>query len=67
VRIERDRVGECEALERIARLGQARGRRPVGTVDVKPQVLAPADRRKRRERIDRAGADRARGADDEEG
>ena len=66
VRIHRDRIGLAQRAQARRRSRRLRRQRAVGAVDVKPQPVFAADRGDLRERIDGAGADRARGADDEE-
>ena len=47
-------------------VGAERDQRAEGAVDVQPEVLLGADVGERREIVDRAGVDRARGPDHEE-
>ena len=63
MRVDRDRVGALEAAEERGR-ARRRGRgRAVGAVDVEPHAVLGADVGERVERIDRARARRAGGAD----
>ena len=65
VGIESDRVGQRDALEcRAPALGQD-GEATVGSVDVQPDPVLPAERRQVHDRIDRAGARGARVRDRE--
>ena len=65
VGIERDRVGERDALERRPpALGQD-GEAAVRGVDVQPDPVLPAERRQLHDRVDRTGARRARVRDRE--
>ena len=59
VRVERDRVGELHAGERLAAALAEAGEGAVGAVDVEPDAMLAADLRELAERVDRA---RGRGA-----
>jgi hypothetical protein len=66
VRVEGDRVGELQTLERPAASFAETGERAVGTVDVEPEVVVAADLRQVAERVDGACRRRAGVRDDQQ-
>ncbi len=67
VRIEADRIGPLDAVEKRAEGRDQRRRSTVGPVDVEPHPILPADVGDVAERIDGPGPDRPGGADGGDG
>jgi hypothetical protein len=65
VRIDRDRVGVAKGDQVVRRIGRRGREAAVGAVDMEPGAALPACDGDRREIVDRSGAHRSRGADND--
>ena len=64
--IERDGVREGQGTKIVGRIRRGRGERPIGAIDMEPQVEVVADGSQLRKSIDRACGHGPPGADDHE-